>query len=113
MNTTKEFLTALDKLNIVDFNDDKLISKDGFSIGIYTELNDSGIKQLLPVQVVFRIARGKTYIQSWGSGSNEDNEDMVTWFMTTKARVNKMKREEERQTEIRDNMLFDMLTGMK
>lgn len=113
MNTISEFLTALNKLNFVDFRDDKLVSKDGFSIGIDTEINESLTGNIPAAQIVLRIRREKTYIQSWGSTSEEDNTEIVRWFVTHKYAILKQKRNEERETEKRDEMLFNMLTGMK
>lgn len=113
MNTISEFLTALDKLNIVDYKDDKLISKDGFCIGYHTKVYE-GERGIIPaVQVILRITRGNTYVQSWGSTSEDDNKEIVLWFAKLRYAIEEKQREEERETEKRDKALFNMLTGMK
>lgn len=113
MNTISEFLTALDKLNFVDFRDDKLVSKDGFSIGIDTEINESLTGNIPAAQIILRITRGNTYVQSWGSTSEDDNKEIVLWFAKLRYAIEEKQREEERETEKRDKALFNMLTGMK
>ena len=93
LNTTKEFIAKLNKLNITKFEDKKLIAEfNGKELSISYNLKVNVVRQsnCYPIQVVANIRVDGFHVQSWGCMDNEDNELVLTWFI-------------RKEREVRDN----------
>jgi hypothetical protein len=49
------------------------------------------------------------HIQSWGADSNEDNSELVTWFVTKKAETERKEYDAERQAQAIAQAIFNSL----
>lgn len=113
MSTTAQFIEKLNKINFTSVNGQTLkgdLIGQAIEVTLSTELANSseGLKQF-PVQAIIRVRMNGQHVQSWGAMSNDDNSELVTWFVTKKIDVERKEYEAERQARDTAQAIFNSL----
>ena len=113
METTAQFIGKLNKINFtaVDGNilkGDVLGQAVEVSLTTETASTTYGLEHL-PIQAIIRVRMNGQHIQSWGATSNEDNSELVTWFVTKKAETERKEYDAERQAQSTGRAIFSSL----
>jgi hypothetical protein len=110
METTAQFIGKLNKINFTAVDGQTLkgdVLGQSVEVTLSTELANSaeGLKQL-PIQAVIRVRMNGQHIQSWGAASNNDNSELVTWFVTKKVETERKQYDAERQAQATARVIF-------
>ena len=86
MNEINEFILKLENLNWRGYEDDTLISEEGFELSYRTKLHgQKGSGSLFPpIQTIWYISYDKKTIFSYGCISNAETQRIVDFYLNTK-----------------------------
>ena len=111
MNTTAQFLAKFNNVSFTATKQDKVIGDyrgNKIELSISTNIPDFIIGDMA-VQVVMRVSINGSYVQTWGSDSNECNMELVKWFKGLEGKARKAERDQESYDEQQARNLFDSL----
>ena len=111
METTAQFIAKFDNVNFTATDLDKVIGDyrgNKIELSISTNIPDFIIGDMA-VQVVMRVSINGSYVQTWGSDSNECNMELVKWFKSLETKARRAEREQNRYDEQQARNLFDSL----
>jgi len=112
METTAQFIAKFNNVNFTSTDHDKVIGDyrgNKFEVSISTKILEVLSFCDTPVQVIIRVRINGAHIISWGSGSNDENMELVKWFKGLETKARKAERDQERYEEQQANSLFDSL----
>jgi len=113
METTAQFIGKLNKINFTAVDSNILkgdVLGQAVEVSLSTELSNSshGFKHL-PIQAIIRVRMNGQHVQSWGAASNEDNSELVEWFVTKKVETERKEYDAERKTQEVSKAIFNSL----
>lgn len=110
MENTQDFLDKLDRLTFVAEEGKTLHTAEGFDISYSVELMSSGAMGNYPIQFLFRVRKGDTYIMTWGCSSNDDNKLATQWWLKKCYAISDLKYQERFVKEALAKREFETLT---
>ena len=86
MKTVNDLLNKFNNEVFISSEDKSITSQNGWKVSYSIELanNMHDIKRL-PVQIVVRISKDGTHVQTWGCDSNSEQSCFVEWFVKKSA----------------------------
>lgn len=100
MSKTTDFLGKLKKLEIAENDGDTVLIDKVNDIRISYSINTVEMVTVgMPIfQAVIQIRRNSdsTYLTTWGAGDEQDNKDIVTFFIKERVRIEKVKRAKQK-----------------
>ena len=104
---TRNFLNKFERFTIESTKKDSVIFTNGLRVTydinvglipmLYPEINSDN---LMPIQVILRVTMNKTYVESWGCMSHDDNNLALVWFQHKDVIGSKMVRDRREKIEL-------------
>lgn len=110
MENLTQFISKLDKV-VYTSVDGKTMEGElrGQKVAVSIELKMDGFGGTMPIQAVMRVRINEQHAGTWGSTCEEDNKEMVTWFVRTSAVAERLRYEQESFDQKQAKSLFASL----
>jgi len=106
-----EFIVKLENCNWIDYQDNTLISEEGFKLSFRTKLHgQKGSGKLFPpIQMIWYISYADKTIFSYGCISNTETQRIVDFFLSTKYSLSDEIYKDGIETEKEGEMIWENL----
>jgi len=104
----QDFLNKLDRVNWDSTNRNSLHSTDGWDLSIETKFLH-GVHQSFRCQVYILVKKDGYVVTRYSSESNQDNDEMILWFIRKEDEVQNIEFEQEKISREWSKTCFDKL----
>jgi len=97
--TTQEFIKQLSGMQVAKFENNTIYMANGLEIAHRVEISEMLLKDdAMPLQMTLRISFYGAYVMTWGAEDNDDNRELVQWWIRHRSlgRINSKEVEQQR-----------------
>lgn len=96
--TTKEFIKQLSQMQVAKYENETIYMANGLEITYRVEISEMLLKDdHMPLQMTLRISFHGAYVMTWGAADNDDNRDLVQWWIKDRSWARNKSREVEQE----------------